>query len=324
MVKVGIIDASIYEDDIVEALKICNFQGIHSNHGNAVARCICFEHSSVEIVNYVVIGKHDKGKADELIAGIEFCIAEQVDIINISVGIKKISHDSFMLLQKCCEKAYSMGIALIVAGSNDGEISYPAFMENVIIVTEKGLMSNEQKEKRWILEYDSALIASKTTNGDHFISGNSFLCAMTTGMYAAFFDKGYINKERYECERDFCKLWKNLYSDNIVSTRIEAEGGPCEYQYIRLCEQDELDAEFIGRLRPKQVCDLSDMKEVACSKVILGNAGYPINNEIKQTLLKRFLEHRIKLIYAVTPIFNVFERYMIKEKYNILIVNIYL
>lgn len=326
MVRIGVIDAPMCSDELSGNLKIYNPQGIQnqSNHGNDVARYILFEYAKVEILNYVIIGEHDKGKVNELIEGIEFCISEHVDTINISVGIKNISHTNLIKLQECCEKAYRQGITLIAAGSNDGEISYPACLEHVVMVSEKKLLYKNKVKNKWNITYDSNMVISKVEGKNNFNIGNSFLCAITTGAYAAFLSAGILKKDKYGFGNSFLNIYDFMYNKNLLSTMQTKAEMTNDCIYIRLCEQDEIDTEIIEKMHPKIVYKLSDMKALGISCIILGNIYYPIDNKLKQEIAELFIEYRIEKVYTIKPIFNIYERYMLYIKYNILVENIYM
>lgn len=326
MVRIGVIDSLVYSDELACNLKICNPRGLQNKngHGIDVVRYILFECLDVEIINYVIIGEYDKGKVEELIDGIEFCILEQVDVINISVGVKNVSHANFLKLQDCCEKAYRQGITLIAAGSNDGEVSYPAYLENVVIVSEKDLLLKDKAKNKWAVYYDSSMVFSKAVGKSIFNNGNSFLCAITTGAYAAFLSEGILKRDQYGFADSFLDICHFLYSNELLSKMHTNKEMIEDCVYIRFCEQDEMDTEVIKKFRPKIVCHISDVKDVGLSFVILGNVYYPIDKKIKEKIIGLLFESGINKIYSIKPIFNIYERYVFYMRYNILVKNIYM
>lgn len=306
MIKVGILDTPVISE---------------KSHGNKVASCIGFEHQDIKIINYKVLDDNDQGKAEELIAGIEYCITQNVDVINISAGIKKISEDTLQKLTICCEKARSQGITIIAAANNKGEISYPASLESVLTVTEKRLVS-EGTDKKLSLAYDSSMVTSKTNDDDKFLTGNSFLCALTTGIFAAFLEAGYLDPKKRKDE-SFTKLWHDLYDDGLI-TASRPSGSIRDYGFIRLTEDSFLDNEMINRLKPEKICSLSDLAKKRYRKGILGNPSYPVDDSLKKELIDKMTDCDMKTAYAVTPVFSVFERYMIKKRYGITVSNVYM
>lgn len=306
MIKVGILDTPVNSTN---------------SHGNKVASCIGFEHHDIEIISYKVLDNNDRGRADELIAGIEYCIAQNVDVINISAGIRKISYDNLKRLIDSCEKARSRGITIIAAANNKGEISYPACFDSVLTVTEKRLLP-ERTDKELSLVYDSSMVTSKTGEDDKFLTGNSFLCALTTGIFAAFLEAGCFDSKKRKDE-SFIKLWHDLYDDGLI-TSSKPSGSVEDYGFIRLTEESLLDSEMISRLKLKNIYSLSDLSKKSFQRGILGNPSYPVADSLKKELIDKMIGCDMKTAYAVTPVFSVFERYMIKKRYGITVSNVYM
>ncbi len=306
MIKVGILDTPVMSE---------------KSHGNKVASCIGFEHQDIEIISYKVLDDNDQGKAIELIKGIEYCIAQNADVINISAGIRKITDDTLKRLSEICEKARSEGITIIAAANNKGEISYPASLESVLTVTEKRLVP-EGTSKRLSLAYDSSMVTSKTNDDDEFLTGNSFLCALTTGIFAAFLEAGYLDPKKAKDE-SFTDLWHDLYDDGLI-TSSKPSGSIRDYGFVRLTEESFLDNEMIDRLKPEKICSLSDLAKKRYRKGILGNPAYPVDDSFKKELIDKMIYCEMKTAYAVTPVFSVFERYMIKRRYGITVSNVYM
>ncbi len=304
MIKVGILDTPVTAE---------------KSHGDKVASCIGFEHHDIEIISYKVLDDNDQGKAEELIKGIEYCITQNVDVINISAGIRKISEDTLRKLRQCCEKARSLGITIIAAANNKGETSYPADLESVLTVTEKRLLP-EDSNKKLSLAYDSSMVTSKTNDDDKFLTGNSFLCALTTGIFAAFLEAGCLGQKKDE---SFIKLWHDLYEDGLISSSRPL-GLIEDYGFVRLTEDCFLDNEMINRLKPEKICSLSDLADKKYRKGILGNPTYPVGDPLKNELIEKMVDCDMKTAYAVTPVFSVFERYMIKKRYGITVSNVYM
>lgn len=75
------------------------------------------------------------GEVSDLIAGLEWAIAQQIDIVNISLGTKVSS----LALEQACQAAYQAGILLVAAAGNTqndgGAVLYPAAYEQVIAVS---------------------------------------------------------------------------------------------------------------------------------------------------------------------------------------------
>lgn len=112
------------------------------SHGTAVAGVIASNDNdigligialSAELYSVKVLDKDGKGEIDDFIEGIKWCIKNQVDIINISIGIKKGNDE----LKRVVTDAYDRGIILVAAAGNNyrNEVDYPAAYEEVFSVT---------------------------------------------------------------------------------------------------------------------------------------------------------------------------------------------
>lgn len=81
-----------------------------------------------------VIGGSGGGTISDLIAGLEWTIANQIDIANISLGTNTPS----LALEQACQAAYAAGVLLVAAAGNTrnsgGAVQYPAAYEPVMAV----------------------------------------------------------------------------------------------------------------------------------------------------------------------------------------------
>lgn len=79
-----------------------------------------------------IIGGSGSGTISDLIAGLEWTIANQIDIANISLGTNAPS----LALEQACQAAFDAGVLLVAAAGNTrnsgGEVQYPAAYAPVI------------------------------------------------------------------------------------------------------------------------------------------------------------------------------------------------
>lgn len=110
-------------------------------HGTAIAGIIAAQDNnmgiigiapSTEIYDVKVLDDEGKGNVDHFIEAIEWCIEEQIDIINISFGFQTDNDE----LKQTIDKAISKDIIIVAsAGNNYGmKTDYPAKYENVISI----------------------------------------------------------------------------------------------------------------------------------------------------------------------------------------------
>ena len=93
--------------------------------------------SEAELYSVKVLNSKNQASVSDVIKGIEWCIDNNIDIINMSFGMDTNS----VLLENVVKKAYKKGILMVAAaGNNVSNIQYPAKYEEVISV---GSVNNE-------------------------------------------------------------------------------------------------------------------------------------------------------------------------------------
>lgn len=152
-VKIGIVDSGIAKHEDLTVAGGASFTSYTTSylddngHGTHIAGIIGAKNNSygtVGIANEAslyavkVLGKDGAGYLSEIIAGIDWCITNKMDIINLSLG----SSTSSYALQQVVDKAYSQGILVVAAAGNDGNtsgsldtVNYPAKYASVIAVS---------------------------------------------------------------------------------------------------------------------------------------------------------------------------------------------
>ena len=195
MIKIGIIDSGINK---VKS----NITGVHLKKDCDTGEILCSENISDQIghgddcfriissiipdVNYYIVKVFEKKLVTDiaiLTKAIQACIDEQVDIINISAGVK--SDEMPELLRSVCDAAYDNDITIVSALHNQGLHCYPANYARVIGVGAVSLVAGERFRcvyNKDIEFYTSA--ADMFRNGVAWAQSTSFACAKMTG-YAA-------------------------------------------------------------------------------------------------------------------------------------------
>ncbi|WP_026887057.1 S8 family peptidase [Clostridium beijerinckii] len=151
-VKIGVVDTGIanHEDLLVSggtAFTSYTTSYLDDNgHGTHVAGIIGAKNNgygAVGVANEAslyavkVLGSDGSGYLSDIIAGIDWCITNKMDIINLSLGSSMPS----TALQQEVDKAYNQGIVVVAAAGNDGAsdgttdtVDYPAKYSSVIAV----------------------------------------------------------------------------------------------------------------------------------------------------------------------------------------------
>ncbi|MFB4343017.1 S8 family peptidase [Bacillus sp. BR_7] len=203
-VKVAILDSGINKNHqdlkgkIVKdynAINPGNENVDNYGHGTAVAGIIAAHDDDLGLTGispnaeiYDVKVLDDKGLADidTLIKGIQWCIQENVQIMNISFGVQSDNPK----LKEAIDEALDKGIIIVAASGNTLGLSvdYPAKYENVISVSAiKENLKRSGVSAKGKIDYAAPGINILTTDnkGDYsYYSGTSFATAYVTGTVA--------------------------------------------------------------------------------------------------------------------------------------------
>ncbi|KAA0560774.1 S8 family serine peptidase [Bacillus sp. CH30_1T] len=213
-----------------------------SGHGTAVAGIIAAIDNNigtkginpqVNLYSVKVVDENGRGKLEDLIEGIEWCIDQNVDIINISLGR---SHGN-KSLEAVVEKAIENGIVIVASsGNNFNEDSdYPAAYKNVISVTtvdEKNILPSFVSKGK--IDYSAPGTEIPILTLDHEkvseSEGTSYATAHLTGLVAHVLQRNQIaqtnEKSTVEQVNNVLKSWSkdlgvtgkdNLFGEGSVS-----------------------------------------------------------------------------------------------------------
>ncbi|WOD65645.1 S8 family serine peptidase (plasmid) [Niallia taxi] len=201
-IKVAVLDSGIFPHDdlsgkITKALNTFNNQPLEDEygHGTAVAGIITANDNNngitgvsqnIELYNVKVLDKNGKGKIENLIKGIEWCIAERVDIINISFGVQIDDRQ----LKKTIDDAINKGIIIVAAAGNTYGfgVDFPAKYENVLSInsvnTKLKRTSSAAKGKIDFSAPGDKIFSTSNDGKYEYFSGTSFSTAFATGIIA--------------------------------------------------------------------------------------------------------------------------------------------
>lgn len=210
--------------EVKENLEIINRVDYDKNtksHGTICAGII-MKYSKDVVLSSIKILTNMEGSVDKLCTAIQWCINNQVDVINMSIGTIGYDED-IRNLKESIIKANENNIIVVAASCNEGYVSYPAVFHQVIGV--KCDFNHSLKENEFIYNIntkDNVEITCNSThslinyNGERIISKrcNSYAAPLITSKVAE------IKKENLNLELENIKesLWKSSlnYNSEIV------------------------------------------------------------------------------------------------------------
>lgn len=207
-VTIAILDTGV--DFQHNDLKSCDYEQLsvvpdseenELDHGTAIAGIIAaYPHNSKGVLGIapnskiisIDVTNSETVDVSYLIKGIQLAISKNVDIINISIGVKEDDRESHSIIKE----AYDKGIIIVASAGNymKNEVLYPAAYDEVIavgslnkngdIISPKGTIEN-------VLFLPGTNISTCLSDNNYAgVKGTSFSTAILTGMLA-------IKKEKY-------------------------------------------------------------------------------------------------------------------------------
>ena len=89
-----------------------------NGHGDEMVNDIVEQNPDAEIISIRIMGNDGKGTISSILAGMEYAIEQNVDIINLSLYAKATTSNS--IIKEEIKKAVNKGIAVVAAAGNDG------------------------------------------------------------------------------------------------------------------------------------------------------------------------------------------------------------
>lgn len=103
---------------------------IEFSHGTVCAAIICKYTKEAIISSIRILNERNKTTAAQLIMALEWCIENNIGIVNLSLGSTDINEKEN--INSVINKAVDAGIIIVAASSNNGKITYPAAFSKVI------------------------------------------------------------------------------------------------------------------------------------------------------------------------------------------------
>lgn len=214
-IKVAIVDSGINEDHPALAGKIVKqFNAINpkdSNkdafgHGTPIAGIITAQNNKnmsglsqkVELYDVKVLSETGKGEIETFIKGIEWCIKQDVDIMNVSFGVQV----HYPELEEAINKAIASGIIVVAAAGNTFGfgVDYPAKYKDVISISSvdknfKRPISAAKGKIDFVAPGEKILSTDKNGGYSEF-SGTSFATAYVSNYIAELLATESNSKEK--------------------------------------------------------------------------------------------------------------------------------
>ena len=173
-----------------------------NGHGTHVAGIIAaaFDNNGIigiapkaSLYSVKVMRKDGYGKPSEILKGVEWCVKNNMQVVNMSIGVG----DGFEAINKAVQVAAANNITVVCAAGNESEqvLNYPARIPETIAVTASdpndkfAYFSNSGKETDFIAP--GMFIYSTFKNGYQFHEGTSMACPHITGMAVLAYSLGY-------------------------------------------------------------------------------------------------------------------------------------
>jgi subtilisin family serine protease len=164
-------------------------------HGTLVAGVIAAQNNSIGIVGIApdvalypvkVLNEFGEGDLLDITTGIDWCIENNMDIINMSFAVE----NDDPILRQAIRKAVSAGIIIVASAMNSygGDVGYPASYEGVISVTavDKQIRLSETAP-RGKIDFAAPgvnILSTTVDQGYEMFTGTSIAAPHITGMIA--------------------------------------------------------------------------------------------------------------------------------------------
>lgn len=208
-VKVAVMDSGInfnhpdFGDNIKKGFNAINPSELPIDdygHGSLVAGVIAAKNNNIGVVGVAhdvelypvkVLDKYGEGELADIAEGVDWCIENKIQIINMSFAIE----EDELLLRSAIMKAVNAGIVVVASAmnSNGGDVGYPASYKEVISVT-----AVDQKNKicsiapRGKIDFSAPgvdIVSTASNGGYEEFTGTSLATPHITGIIALVMQK---------------------------------------------------------------------------------------------------------------------------------------
>lgn len=352
--KIAVIDSGVnIRDELLAKQNIDSFKIEHgvcqtcnedySGHGTDIVKIICGQTADPQIVSLQVLNNHNKGSVDALCEAIQYCIETEVDIINLSLGLRDPTHGKIQKLKTFCNEAMEKGTVIISSDHNCGNLesrSYPFAFKEIF-----GVTSSHYHEAKVKVDYK----LNNITFSDNVVSvpdkdravlrkGNSFLTPVITGLYCEFL-REKIHRSDHQSdflmlmeriERNQTNLFFNRHKEQCYRQFKHKRIG---YLYIKKTINDVHVIKLLDQLTTVSLINLASETDTAFTFIsekldflFFGDISKGEAEEYKPLLLK-MIETAVRQgihIVMVIPFMSIYQRLLLSEKFKVSIQSIYI
>ncbi|WP_167553051.1 peptidoglycan-binding protein [Evansella clarkii] len=319
-IKIAVLDTGISQhNDLIIAGGVSFTSYTHVDdhgHGTHVAGIIGAKDNDFGVVGVApdaeiyavkVLGQDGTGKVSDVIAGVEWAVANNMDIINLSLGTPNDSP----ALKRVIDYAYEQGILVIAAGGNNGlrsgsgdNVDYPARFDSVMAVA----AINKSNERASFSATGNTIeiagpgveiLSTDINNRYSYRNGTSMAASYVTGVAALLKElyPHYTNKQLrkyiHEIAIDIGEPGRDTHYGYGLVQAI-----PKEEKILTLKEGDrkaevvqlKLDLEKAGYLVSTNPTEFFGPITTSRLKEFQADFGLPVTGEADSTTLKKLTE----------------------------------
>lgn len=346
--KVGVIDSGVDRNDpLLHGKEIENlyytegeFQNcyISSNmHGTEVVKVLLHEAPDIELLSVRVLKEDNRCMISSVLQAIRYCIAQRVDIINLSLGCCSAGSRHLTEMKELCDEAQRKGIAVFAANHNmPGMVAYPAYFDNVIGVnTQDGLEQYCQVSfQNKLVNFSENMVFIPDDMHCVIRKGNSYLCPFIVGLFCQYAGNKPINtmliekfmqflaefSEIRNIQRIFFEKSKMQELESLNGKRILYFADEWDYNNQQIFHIYEERAEVYWCFQELYRKDLKQVKDLLSTADVffigaLGNEFMFHNEDYLQELIGYLAKKGIEIL-MVFPILNTFGRIHLAEEWG--------
>ncbi|WP_068502416.1 S8 family serine peptidase [Paenibacillus kribbensis] len=199
------------------------------SHGTLCAAIVLKYNPHVKISSIKILNHHLKGEPAQFYAALHWCVDHNIDVVNVSLGSTYLNEKKQM--RETVNQLVEAGLIIVCACHNDGYITYPASLSNVVGV--KCHTSQQLSQNDYAFNYYSDEGIDVTASAMHELNlpfFGSMICS-NSNSYAAPFITAYISKILYDASSSYIddvkiQLLQNAKNHNVTGYVLPVSESP--------------------------------------------------------------------------------------------------